>query len=208
MVIMKKKEEKIINIKNFIYLAETVLIVAFFYFLIYPMAKEQIPEKIKEEMTVRKTLEEKEATIKKFDSISKEYKSLSSQVKKIDKIISSSADLPRMLHLFQLLATNSGVAMEGISFGDVGNAKEEAEVSVLPVTFGVNASYQVFKNYLDNLSKNIPLIDVSSISFNTGEEGKIYNFSLKVNTYVKKIASKEEKDTNESSEENSDEESK
>jgi len=208
MVIMEKKGQKVINIKNFIYLAETVLIVAFFYFSIYPMAKEQIPEKIKEELTARKTLEEKEATTKKFDSIAKEYKSLSSQTSKIDEIISSSADLPKMLYLFQLLATNNGVAMEGISFGSVGDAKGEAGVSVLPATFRVNASYRVFKNYLDSLANNIPLIDVNSISFNTKEEGGIYSFSLEVNTYIEKIASEEEEeeeeDSNDDSEENID----
>lgn len=56
-------------------------------------------------------------------------------------------------------------------------------VKEFPVTIQISGTYESFKAFLENLEKNLRLVDVDSFSFISQGDTKIIDFSIKAKTY-------------------------
>lgn len=186
----------------YIYLVPLVLIFLISYFLIRPSILDARTEK-KEVLTQEKILEQKKKTISKFKETSEKYQSFSSEIEKLNKVIFSEADLPRLFFQLESLAVNNGLILTNISFSGISSGDGFGTIST---NLQLTGSYQSFKNYLRALTTNIPLIDVQNIIFqgDADEDGR-YSYSLTVNSYANvasKISVEKPKPEEKSTEEN------
>ena len=176
---MAKKNKKSVQIC--IYLGILIIIILISYFLIYPLVLD-IQKQRGEVLATKEILKQKKAAVEKFGEVAEKYQSLSSETQKLDKIISSDANLPRLLLQLETLAMNNGMIMEDVSFGIVKSGK--GGIGTVPINLKVLGSYNSFKNYLEAVSKSLPLIDIETINFSSKDrEEEIYSFSLTINTY-------------------------
>lgn len=70
-----------------------------------------------------------------------------------------------------------------------GKGVEASEITtpygVVPVTISLSGSYPSFLSFLDDMTKNLRLVDVTNITFNSGETD-FYQFNIKASTYYQK----------------------
>lgn len=166
----------------YFYLLPLVLIFLISYLALKPLFFD-IREKRKEVLTKEMILVQKKKTVVKFKETAQKYQDLYAEIKKIDKIIFSEVDLPKLLFQLENLAINNGMVLGNVSFGGISS---EGNVGVVSINIQLAGSYQSFKNYLDALSISIPLIDVVSVN-SVGFEGdeNSYSFSLDLRSYAK-----------------------
>ena len=76
------------------------------------------------------------------------------------------------------LAAASGVSVSRIEFGAVRDASAGAGAAVgraipIPVTLGLQGSYETFKRFLFVLERNLRLTDITAVNFSGGERGAL-----------------------------------
>lgn len=180
------------KIKTYIYLGLSLIIFLVVYFFVYPAVLE-VKNTQKEILVLQKTLDQNQETLAKFKEVSEKYKAKQGEFQKISQILSPEPDIIFQLIQFETLANKNGMVMDNISFENI-QTTEDGKIGVLPINLQVSGDYFAFQNYLEDLAKNLNLIDVESISFQPIQEStetvkiaKGYAFSLKVNTYTKTV---------------------
>jgi Tfp pilus assembly protein PilO len=51
------------------------------------------------------------------------------------------------------------------------------------IQFSVRARYSIFMNFLHDLEESLRVLDIKDISFISGEDGEVYDFTLTIDTY-------------------------
>ena len=64
-------------------------------------------------------------------------------------------------------------------------AEATTPYGVVPVTISITGSYSSFISFLDEMTKNLRLVDVTNLSFTSGDVDS-YQFSIKASTYYQK----------------------
>lgn len=139
----------------------------------------------------------------KVNTISKE------DLARLDRMLPSGPHASDFLTAIEAITIEGGVALRRIDLASPEAAKTEAppvrpgaspqlqprpasalaptrelrETSVLPFSVQVSGSYPAFKNFLAGMERNMRLIDVEDISFNSGGKAEIIDFSVKAKTY-------------------------
>lgn len=181
------------DIQLLIYFIISVLIFCVAYFLVYPSLIEV--KKTKEEsVALSQVLEEKEETLEEFNGVAAKYKANSAKIKKIEGLLlDENSDKLLMLIHFDVLASKNKMSVSSFSFGEIEGS--ENNLAVLPITLTVDGAYGNFKNFLDDVSESIPLMEVEAINFSMGEGGEtgekkssnVNSFSLLVKVYTNSI---------------------
>ena len=114
-----------------------------------------------------------------FDSVKRE---------KLDKMISDNIDNVRIIMNLNNIAANHGMTIRNITMktgvGAAGSkvGPDTKDYNVASIGLTVSAPYSRFLDFLKDLEKSLPLVDVSSLSFSSGDKD-IYDFNLEVKTY-------------------------
>jgi Tfp pilus assembly protein PilO len=177
------QDSKIINYSIYILLLAAIFIIS--YFLIRPQIN--TVKKLQSELSAYKDLlKQKTETLEEFNKIAIPYKEKKTEVDKINEMIPPEPDMIYSLVQFETLASQNGMVMKNISFGTL-EASSEKNIGIFPVSLTLEGSYENFKSFIDNLSKNLFLMDVSTISFASSQTAGMFTFSLKVDTYTEKF---------------------
>lgn len=157
-------------------------------------------------------LQEKEELLVKVSQLKQIYESREEEINKVYYVLPSLADIPNLIVQFEALASENGLILGNLGFGQTEVAKKTGGVSWSVGTEGEDAidgaqegyqslkmsltligSYQSFKSFLKALEHNIRLMDIKSISFSSaaeqkGEEGEAvgiptYTFSVSLEVY-------------------------
>lgn len=114
----------------------------------------------------------------------------------INAIIPRREEIPEVLVQLEAIAAQTGsggVVMRKIDFG-IKSAQTKDALGILTIDVQLSASYEAFKEYLNRISKNMRLFDITAFSFSSkiseeeaveGEE-KIYDFQFKASAYFQK----------------------
>ena len=173
------------EIRLLVYFIIVVLIFCVVYFLIYKKAFTENLQKNRQEFyALQKFLGEKEKTLEEFNKVAANYKLKEKSLGKINQLLLQKSEnkLLVLIH-FDLLAAQNGMAIENFSFEPIESS--ESGVGILPVNLTVKGTYLNFKEFLDDISESIPLMEVSKISFSSDSgSSKIYSFSLRIDIYT------------------------
>lgn len=188
---MDEKQDK--EVKLLVYFLIIAIIALFSYFLIYPTLN-KVKTTQGDFAQYNKLLKEKEETLQAFNELAATYKKQKSYFQKIDQaMLGKTNDKILLLVQFEVLASKSNMTMESFSFGEL--ASGGSELGVLPVTLSVKGKYSDFKNCLDAISQNLPLMEVENIQFSpSAEASSLYTFMLEVNVYSEEAPQSQSQD--------------
>jgi len=184
------------NTKNIISLISLIGGLALIFFLISPLwssIKILKAELISQDNEISKV----EELLTRVQQIRQDYQKLEEEAQKIFSALPEEENLPRLLVQFDALASNNGLLLESIKFGQVSQEANQpkkifSNFPSLSVDVALTGSYEAFKGYLVALENNIRSMDAYSIKFGmskTGEETDIltslgiFKFDLGVSVY-------------------------
>lgn len=128
--------------------------------------------------------------------LSARFNTLQSEANNIpqDKLAQLDVLLPKSVNTVDLLVQINGIGQaSGLILDDVkvtteqsnrgrGNTSNISGLNTVVFDFGVTGSYSAFRQFLSDLEKNLRLVDISAISFNSVEAGS-YNYNVELKTY-------------------------
>lgn len=139
--------------------------------------------------TLKRSLEDKvkvyEETKKRVDNLERlqeKYSKLDEEVKKVNEMLPSKPEFPKLLVETEALVRKSGVALTSVSFSSPKVKTQAQGVKKYSIRLSFSAGYETFKNFLRLQEKEMRLMDVDSISFSPSEGG-VYEFQVNLTTY-------------------------
>jgi len=179
---------------SLISLALSIALVFFFIFSQWPLIKN-----LKIELTQKKQiLNELNELLDKVNQIEEKYQEVSDSTQKIFLGLPTKKDISYLLVHFETLASDNGLLLESINFGQMNeDKKQEIDkspklLSNLPsfsVGLNIAGSYDAFKNYLNALENSVRLMDIKSVNFVASNRDSfstdlgIFEFNLGINVY-------------------------
>lgn len=139
----------------------------------------------------------------KVGEIEQEYQEVADEAQKIFVGLPQEKDTAYLLVHFETLASQNGLLMESINFGQIIKKEEQqalqqqsdqsAKILSNSPSFSVNlnmiGSYDAFKNYLAAIESSARLMDINSINFIVRSQSElsaaldIFEFNLGINVY-------------------------
>ncbi len=112
------------------------------------------------------------------------------EIERINKVLPDSVDTVRLALDLDGMASRYGIAIKNIQ--TVTDADKDTNLIVLPevagayekatISFGFVSNYENFMRLLADIEKSLRIIDVRSISFQTGESS-LYDYQISIDTY-------------------------
>lgn len=138
--------------------------------------------------------EERDTLIELINTISAE------ELARINKSLPQGAHAADFLVFLERLSAEHGIVLKSVDLASFTEEKRDIsgqptpggailtpapsqKIKEFPVTIQVSGTYESFKTFLENLEKNLRLIDVDSFSFTSQGDAKIIDFSIKAKTY-------------------------
>jgi len=158
------------------------------------------------ELTQKKQVQtELNELLNKMNQIEEKYQEVTDEAQKMFLSLPREKDISYLLVHFETLASQNGLLLESINFGQIDKEKKQTiqqesdqspkVLSNLPnfsVDLSMTGSYDAFKNYLTALEKSVRLMDVNSINFvarsrnSLSSDLGIFGFNLGINVYYLK----------------------
>lgn len=138
--------------------------------------------------------EERDTLIDLVNTISAE------ELARINQSLPQGAHAADFLVFLERLSAEHGIVLKSVDLASFTEEKREISgqptpggailtptssrtVREFPVTIQVSGTYESFKTFLENLEKNLRLVDIDSFSFTSQGDTKIIDFSIKAKTY-------------------------
>ncbi len=167
--------------------------------------------KIKEEVGLyNKTLNNSSSLQIARDALLSEYKEIKKEDKaKLEHLLPSSIDNIELILEIEKIANSYGIPIKDTRFDakslDTNSKNKVANViaggvpsnnlsyGLFPMEFSLESKYETFISFLHDIERNLRIIDVKSINFNSSSSAsstadksinsEIYNYTLRVQTY-------------------------
>ncbi len=91
--------------------------------------------------------------------------------------------LPELIVILESITASTGMGIGNLTFGAPVSGGDTG-YSVLPIEMSVSGTYTDFKRFLDEITKELRILDVSRVSFTPSGEG-VFTFSISIATYFK-----------------------
>jgi Tfp pilus assembly protein PilO len=111
---------------------------------------------------------------------------------KLLRLLPDQVDNIRLIIDINNIAARRGLVLSNVALGEVSQSSAAATslavgpssdpVGSLSLGFSVNASYEDFLTFLQDLEHSLRILDIEKLSFSGGQGGK-YTFDFKVRTY-------------------------
>jgi Tfp pilus assembly protein PilO len=133
-------------------------------------------------------LKQRKALQDKYDSFSKE------DLDRLQKLLPDTVDNVRLIIDIDEIAKRYGLTIKGVRLDDTKVGKNgtkdatatitagEAKFGSIPMGFSVNADYNTFLSFLEDLESSLRIVDVTNISLRPGANN-IYSFDVSIKTY-------------------------
>jgi Tfp pilus assembly protein PilO len=129
---------------------------------------------------------------KSRDSLLQSYNTIpDEELKKIKNAVPETAksgvlvvQLANMTSQNNLLLKNINVAEPKTAAKQKNEKNKENKDNIISLTFSVSGSYRNFINFIEELEKSLRIIDITDVSFSSGGDKDLYDFSLTVNSYI------------------------
>lgn len=163
--------------------------ISLIFFFVLPIWDEISILKLKKE-EIGKEVDSLRSIIIHIDDLSAKYNQASADLDKLALAIPSDQQLPELLIQFEEMVKRNGLVTTGIKLENTEEAPKDQigarrNIKSLSVSVSVDGSYSGFKGFLEDIEKNVRMMDVSAISFTkpTDEKSEVAKFSVKLNSY-------------------------
>ncbi len=182
---------------SLISLTLSIALIFLFAFSQWPLIKD-----LRTELTQKKQiLNELNELLDRVNQIEEEYQEVTDDAQKIFLGLPTKKDISYLLVHFETLASDNGLLLESINFGQINNEKQgiNQEINKSPkllsnlpsfsVGLNIAGSYDAFKNYLNALENSVRLMDIKSVNFVASNRDSfstdlgIFEFNLGINVY-------------------------
>jgi Tfp pilus assembly protein PilO len=127
---------------------------------------------------------------KKNDLLTKFNEIPESDKKNIETVLPSSLNFVKLISQIDTLAANYGISINNISSKEVNpstgtlaeNTEPQKTYNSSIIGFSFIASYDKFKTFLNDLEKNMRVMDIRSAQLETKENG-VYSYNVEFETY-------------------------
>src|SRR3989344_4176656 len=113
------------------------------------------------------------------------------EIDRLNKMLPDNVDTVRIALDIDGMASNYVIAIENIQA--ISSSNEQSGLVVLPeyagayekatISFSFVSSYDNFMNFLADLEKNLRVMDIKSISFQSPDNSNLYEYQISVDTY-------------------------
>lgn len=159
------------------------------FFFILPIWDEIDILKLKKEVADEEANSYK-SIIVHIDDLSAKYNQASSDLDKLALAIPSDQQFPELLIQFEEMVKRNGLVATSIKLEGAEEAPKDQiggrrSIRTLSMSIGVDGSYSGFKGFLEDVEKNVRLMNISAISFTkpTDEKSEVMKFNIKLNSY-------------------------
>ncbi|MEK7192734.1 MAG: hypothetical protein AAB682_01220, partial [Patescibacteria group bacterium] len=83
------------------------------------------------------------------------------------------------------IAARYGMQLKNVHFKTEGTIPEGKDYGTVTFGFSVQGSYSTLKTFLADLERSLRLVDLTSLSFNSGEKD-LYEYTIELTTYWSK----------------------
>ncbi len=129
-------------------------------------------------------------TSKRDDLLLKYQAMPQADIDKLSKVLPNNVDTVRLALDFDTIASKYGISIKNIKTSDT---KEDNTATIIQATgpkpyqtvnvsFGFISNYDNFRKFLHDIEQSLRIIDISSLSFNAGENG-LNDYKITVETY-------------------------
>lgn len=155
-----------------------------------------VDKKYSEISVVKTTLQAKENELGgwqdafyKIEEINKRFASILKDVEKIDELLPEDKNIADLFVQMDYLISRNGLVAKKITFSPVSTVQvRNGKYSVIRISLELAGSYEAFMNFIEDIEKNIHLMDVSEFSIRNVQdtEGKqSFGFQVSVDAYYK-----------------------
>jgi len=161
-----------------------------FFSYINPTYKEtgdlkKVQQEYDNALTKSKELREvRQELLAKYNSFSEE------NVKRLEKLLPDNIDNVRLIMEINQIAVNNGGMIRSVDiYSDAGEGKGKGDLGPdlrgydsVGLRFTVEAKYDDFVNFMDDLSKSLRIVDIIDYSLKSGQED-VYKHNVNIRTY-------------------------
>ncbi|OGN06103.1 MAG: hypothetical protein A2750_04060 [Candidatus Yanofskybacteria bacterium RIFCSPHIGHO2_01_FULL_45_42] len=134
-----------------------------------------------------KILNERSEIIQNINLLSAEYENRSADIAKLASLIPETKETAELVSALENIATRSGLQLNNLKLTEEKSDKTKSAYNTLAADMTLNGSYLSFLIFLDNLEKNIRIIDVASFEITPKAAlTNILTINLKANAYFLK----------------------
>jgi Tfp pilus assembly protein PilO len=128
-------------------------------------------------------LAERTEIVNKLASLKQQAAARAGDIEQFSYVVPATKDAPDLVAMIQALTSENGLELNGLSMG--ANQKDEgAAYAIQSLDLTVSGGYTAFRSFIDNLEKNIRIIDIDSIdAAPTTESSPIIGFRVKAHAY-------------------------
>jgi|CXWK01.1.fsa_nt_gi Tfp pilus assembly protein PilO len=139
----------------------------------------------------KESLEKIDALINTRNDLQAKYQNMPQDgVAKLEKVLPDNVDTVNLAMNFDSIAAKYGISLKKISTVDridesggvIVQSVGSGSYQPVTVAFSFTASYQDFRDFINDIEQSLRITDIKSVSFETSENG-FYEFSLAVQTY-------------------------
>lgn len=127
------------------------------------------------------------AEVDAFNNLAKQYEDSFKYKADLDKSLPSGDNIPSVLAQIQGLATSDKVALSGITFQhpplQAGAGPIANSYGILRASLRGEGAYADIKNFIEDIQKNIRIMDVISSSLGSSNKKGVYSLELTIDTY-------------------------
>ncbi len=104
---------------------------------------------------------------------------------RLKKMLPSEVDNVRLIIDVDNIAARYGMQLKNVHFKTEGTIPEGKDYGTVTFGFSVQGSYSTLKTFLADLERSLRLVDLTSLSFNSGEKD-LYEYTIELTTYWSK----------------------
>lgn len=170
------------------------------HFFQFKKVSKEVKNKISQE---EETLKNREEELSQIKDLLRNYQKTKEEIKDLELFLPRKKDLPGIFVSLERIAEASELKINSISVSEeakkenvgvsektkkenekkIDSKEPKSKLKEVKIALSVQGeSYEILKKFLDNIEKNIRLLDINSINFGS-LKGKITNYTISLKTY-------------------------
>lgn len=129
-------------------------------------------------------LDSRQRTLQSLDDLNKKYESVTSdQLKQLQYVLPQKSEIPQLMIELKNFVESNQLNLAKLESGPLtvdGSEGTDQSIKSLNITMSISGinSYFLMKDFLDKLSGNLPLLELTSLSYSPGTQSYSLNLTL------------------------------
>lgn len=129
-------------------------------------------------------LDSRQRTLQSLDDLNKKYESVTSdQLKQLQYVLPQKSEIPQLMIELKNFVESNQLNLAKLESGPLtvdGSEGTDQSIKSLNITMSISGinSYFLMKDFLDKLSGNLPLLELTSLSYSPGTQNYSLNLTL------------------------------